>query len=135
MRNKLVQERMRLLKQMHQYVIDLGDEDLYIWWIRDGIPDCPDDDILEFIANDDEEWRDCCDLLYKIYQIAKGEQTMRKIKFITKVYCYKEYEIETEETGSPYDIADNFLAEEDHPETAIVHEGDTEVEIVEAKEI
>ena len=58
--------RIGFLKDMHNYIIDMGDDDIYDIWIRDGIPDEPDDEIFEFIAKNDNDWREVCELFGKL---------------------------------------------------------------------
>lgn len=70
-RIELIQTRERLLKQMHQYVIGIGDEDLYWYWITEAVPDEPDDNIYKFIATHDAQWLDCCETFHKIYEADK----------------------------------------------------------------
>ena len=60
--------RVELLKDMHNYIIDMGDDFIYDIWIRDGVPDEPDDEIFEFIASDDDEWREVCALFGKLVE-------------------------------------------------------------------
>lgn len=68
------QTKMTLLKQMHEYVIDIGDEDLYWDWITAAIPDEPTDDIYEFIATHEDLWLNCCEVFHKIYLASKKEE-------------------------------------------------------------
>lgn len=58
--------RIKLLKDMHNYIIDMGDDLVYDRWIADGVPDEPDDEIFEFIASDDDDWREVCELFGKL---------------------------------------------------------------------
>ncbi len=58
--------RIKLLKDMHNYIIDMGDDFIYDIWIRDGVPDEPDDEIFEIIASDDDDWREVCELFGKL---------------------------------------------------------------------
>lgn len=53
---ELQRTRVELLKGMHTYIINLGDESIYGAWILTGIPDCPDEDDFKFFATDNEEW-------------------------------------------------------------------------------
>ena len=62
------ERRVELLKKMHNYIIDMGDDLVYDIWIRDGVPDEPDDEIFEFIASDDDEWREICELFGKLVE-------------------------------------------------------------------
>ena len=57
---ELIKERINLLKQMHQYIVDIGDEDIYDAWVTDGIPDEPSEEDYEFIAKYDREWTNVC---------------------------------------------------------------------------
>ena len=58
--------RIGLLRDMHNYIINMGDDFIYDIWIRDGVPDEPDDEIFEFIASNDDEWREVCELFGKL---------------------------------------------------------------------
>lgn len=60
--------RIGFLKDMHNYIIDMGDDDIYEIWIRDGVPDEPDDEIFEFIASNDDDWREVCELFGKLVE-------------------------------------------------------------------
>ena len=57
-RKELVELRIKFLWDFHNYIIELGDEDIYLAWIEEGVPDEPDDDIMKWIAEDDEQWID-----------------------------------------------------------------------------
>lgn len=63
-----IERRIELLKGMHNYIIDMGDDFVYDIWIRDGVPDEPDDEIFEFIASEDDEWREVCALFGKLVE-------------------------------------------------------------------
>ena len=56
------EQRIQLLKGMNQYIIDLGDEEIYVIWFRFGVPDEATEDDYEFIADDIEEWVGVCQL-------------------------------------------------------------------------
>lgn len=58
--------RIGFLKDMHNYIIDMGDDDIYEIWIEEGVPDEPDEEIFEFIASNDDEWREVCTLFGKL---------------------------------------------------------------------
>ena len=60
--------RMNILGGMHQYIIEMGDEDIYTAWTMGGVPDEPTEDDLEYIATDNEEWRWCCELFGKLVE-------------------------------------------------------------------
>lgn len=63
-----IERKIELLKNMHNYIIEMGDEFIYDIWIRDGVPDEPDDEIFKFIASDDDEWREVCELFGKLVE-------------------------------------------------------------------
>lgn len=58
--------RIGFLKDMHNYILDMGDDLVYDIWIRDGVPDEPDEEIFEFIASNDDDWREVCELFGKL---------------------------------------------------------------------
>ena len=58
--------RIGFLKDMHNYIIDMGDEDIYEIWIEEGVPDEPNDEDFEFIASNDDDWREVCELFGKL---------------------------------------------------------------------
>ena len=67
---ELIKTRITLLKQMNEYIINLGDEEIWMHWIYVGVPDEPSEDDYEFIAENEEEWLDVC----KIFgQLVKKE--------------------------------------------------------------
>lgn len=63
-----IERKIELLKDMHNYIIDMGDEDIYDRWIEEGVPDEPDEEIFEFIASNDDEWREVCALFGKLVE-------------------------------------------------------------------
>ena len=63
-----LERRIGLLKGMHNYIINMGDDLVYDIWIRDGVPDEPDDEIFEFIASNDGEWREVCELFGELVE-------------------------------------------------------------------
>lgn len=60
------EQRIELLQGMHQYIIDLGDEEVYDAWFSLGVPDEPTDDDFEFIADNIEEWVSICQLFGRL---------------------------------------------------------------------
>lgn len=56
------EQRIKLLKEMNQYIIDLGDEEVYDTWFSLGVPDEPTEDDYECIAEDVEQWAYICHL-------------------------------------------------------------------------
>ena len=61
-----IERKIELLKDMHNYILDMGDDLVYDIWIRDGVPDEPDDEIFEFIASNDNDWCEVCELFGKL---------------------------------------------------------------------
>jgi hypothetical protein len=61
-RQELVKTRIDLAKQMNEFIINLGDEDIWDIWITEGIPDEPSMDDYEFFANSDKHWNELCEL-------------------------------------------------------------------------
>lgn len=57
-KKEIIKLRIQFLWDFHKYIIELGDEDIYLAWIEEGVPDEPDDDIMREIAEDDDAWVD-----------------------------------------------------------------------------
>lgn len=73
-REELVQTRIELLKQMNQYIINIGDEEIWMDWITIGIPDGATIEDYQFIAYDDKEWADICILFGKLVKYEEEEE-------------------------------------------------------------
>lgn len=58
--------RFRLLRDMHRYIITLGDEEIYESWIMAGVPDEPSDEDFDWIASNDDEWIEVCGLFGRL---------------------------------------------------------------------
>lgn len=59
---KTIKTRIKLLKDMHKYIInEIGDEEAYFTWITVGVPDEPQEEDFEYIAENDSEWNDVVD--------------------------------------------------------------------------
>lgn len=52
------QARVEILKAMHQYMMNVNDEDAYFHWTIIGVPDEPMEEDYESIADDENEWED-----------------------------------------------------------------------------
>lgn len=63
---KLQETRVKLLHNMNDYILQLGDETLIGAWFITGIPDCPDEEDFEFFATDDDEWVYICRLFGRL---------------------------------------------------------------------
>ena len=67
--NKVTKEsRVKQLKAMHEVMINANNENIYMSWISCGVPDCPQEDDYEFIAEDDENYNDIVDLFIELIQ-------------------------------------------------------------------
>ena len=63
------QARIELLKQMNQHIIDLGDEEVWLHWIEEGVPDEASEDDYDYIASNDTEWNGCVNLFAELTRI------------------------------------------------------------------
>ena len=63
---KLQETRIKLLHDMNDYILQLGDETLIGAWFITGIPDCPDEEDFKFFATDDDEWVYLCRLFGRL---------------------------------------------------------------------
>ena len=63
-----IERKIEFLKDMHNYILDMGDEDIYDVWIEEGVPDEPNEEIFEFIASNDDDWREVCELFGKLVE-------------------------------------------------------------------
>lgn len=59
--------RSNILGGMNAYILDVvGDEDKIDVWFGDGIPDGADEDDLLDIAADDQDFKEICELFYRL---------------------------------------------------------------------
>lgn len=63
-------QRILKLKEMHKIMINISNEDYYFSWILTGVPDEPSEDDYEFIAENDEEYRDVCVTFARLFTLA-----------------------------------------------------------------
>ena len=61
-----IKQRIEQLKHMHELMLLANDEEIYMTWIVLGVPDCPEEDDFEFIAEDDESYNETVDLFCKL---------------------------------------------------------------------
>ena len=54
--------RIRQLKAMHELMMCANDEEIYMTWATYGVPDCPDENDYEFIAEDKVAFDECFEL-------------------------------------------------------------------------
>ena len=65
-KKELIELRIQFLWDFHKYIIELGDEEIYLAWIEEGVPDEPDDDIMRDIAEDDALWVDTVEVFSRL---------------------------------------------------------------------
>lgn len=65
--NNVTKVKEQLLRDMHNMMLHMNDEDAYMHWITLGVPDEPSDDDFESIAEDEEEFNEVVNWWYKIY--------------------------------------------------------------------
>jgi len=65
-RKELVDTRMKILKEMNQYIINMGDENVWLTWIELGVPDEPTKEDYFSIADDEEDWKYTCGLFGRL---------------------------------------------------------------------
>ena len=58
--------RIKQLMTMHLFMLNANDESIYLSWVALGVPDCPSEDDYEFIAENDETYKECCDLFREL---------------------------------------------------------------------
>ena len=65
-REEMRKARLSLVHQMHDYIMNTGDEEIYEIWMRDAIPDCPCEEDFEFYANSAFDFRELCELFGRL---------------------------------------------------------------------
>ena len=65
MDNIKIQMRAIQLEAMHAVIQAANDENIYMRWIF-FVPDCPEHDDFEGIAESDEDYNEVCDLFIKL---------------------------------------------------------------------
>lgn len=65
-KNEMNKLRLDFVHQMHNYIMDTGDEDIYEVWARDGIPDSPSEEDFEWYAFNQQEFKYLCELFGKL---------------------------------------------------------------------
>ncbi len=65
-KKEIIKLRIQFLWDFHKYIIELGDEDIYLAWIEEGVPDEPTDDDMEEIAEDDAMWVDTVEVFSRL---------------------------------------------------------------------
>ena len=62
------EQRIDLLKRMNKAVIDNGDEEIWMAWIVYGVPDCPQEEDYEFIASDEDCFKETLELYERLIE-------------------------------------------------------------------
>ena len=65
-KSETLQLRIKELKAMHETMLHLKNEGAYFDWIFLGVPDEPNEDDFESIAESDEEFKDCTKWFLKV---------------------------------------------------------------------
>lgn len=65
-RKEMKETRLNLVHQMHDYIMNTGDEEIYDTWLSLCIPDEPCEEDFEFFANDPEEFKNMCRIFGKL---------------------------------------------------------------------
>jgi hypothetical protein len=65
-REEMRKTRLSLVHQMHDYIMNTGDEEIVEIWLRDAIPDCPCEEDFEYFANDASEFRALCEIFGRL---------------------------------------------------------------------
>ena len=63
------EKRVERLKEMHELMLDVGDAELYWQWVACAVPDCPCDEDFEDIAEDEDFYKKCEELFYKLQEM------------------------------------------------------------------
>lgn len=67
----MVQTKVNLLHQMDEFIRKIDeDETLLETWLMCGIPDAATEEDFLFFAEDEEEWKDICELFGKLVKRA-----------------------------------------------------------------
>ena len=66
------ESRIRQLKAMHLLMVEVNNEDIYADWIL-LVPDEPNEDDFDFMAESDGLYEECCDLFVSLMADAVGE--------------------------------------------------------------
>ena len=72
-REEMKKTRLDLVHQMHNYIMNTGDEEIYEIWMMDAIPDCPCEEDFEFFADDSEEFKELCAIFGRLVHIDETE--------------------------------------------------------------
>lgn len=63
---RLNSKRKEIIKLMHYYIMEIGDEDVYYQWTRIGVPDGATEHEFTLICVDDDWFYECCEEFSKL---------------------------------------------------------------------
>lgn len=66
MHNIQIKSRVKLLKLMHEIMMNMNHEEAYMTWIY-IVPDEPSDDDFEYIAEDDDDFNEVVELFQRLF--------------------------------------------------------------------
>ena len=68
--------RITVLKNCHEIMRHLNNEEAYFEWIVEGVPDCPREEDFESICENDSFYLDCLELFLKIFKAYFKDETI-----------------------------------------------------------
>ena len=70
-KEEIKKTRLQLAHEMHNYIFNLGNEDLWDFWTTYGIPDEPDEENFEIYAENAEDFKELCELFGKLIKMSE----------------------------------------------------------------
>ena len=75
--NKKVKERINWLKNAHEFITLLNNENAYYDWIVEGVPDCPSENDFEFIASNEDSFNEVKDYFFEVFYAYRNDGLMK----------------------------------------------------------
>lgn len=69
--SEMIKTKMNLLQQMHNFILNIGDEEIYEEWVTSCVPDEPSEDDYEFIASNEILWNEITEKFIQIIKRTK----------------------------------------------------------------
>lgn len=69
--SEMIKTKMNLLQQMHNFILNIGDEEIYEEWVTSCVPDEPSEDDYEFIASNETLWNEITEKFIQIIKHTK----------------------------------------------------------------
>lgn len=63
-----MEDRISVLKSMHNIMIHMNNEDAYWRWVTLGVPDEPSEDDFQFIASNKESFDECVEHFARVFK-------------------------------------------------------------------